>query len=167
MGNRASSAPDHSKEEAPRKALAPHPPSRDRAAAQIVRDHRNTGGDGADDVPPRCFGPLRACCVLRMPIDLETLEATLAALDDFARRNLPDAKLRELDEKDEFPEDLVRRMCSDELGIQLFFVPEEYGGLGAGSYGVYRICEHLAGVDVGIATGVLATFLGLSLIHIS
>ena len=95
-----------------------------------------------------------------MPIDLETLEATLAALDDFARRNLPDAKLRELDEKDEFPEDLVRRMCSDELGIQLFFVPEEYGGLGAGSYGVYRICEHLAGVDVGIATGVLATFLG-------
>jgi alkylation response protein AidB-like acyl-CoA dehydrogenase len=50
-------------------------------------------------------------------------------------------------------------MCGDELGIQLFFVPEQYGGLGAGSYGVYRICEQLAGVDVGIATGVLATFL--------
>ncbi|HEU4731992.1 MAG TPA: acyl-CoA dehydrogenase family protein [Kofleriaceae bacterium] len=95
-----------------------------------------------------------------MAIELETLEATLSALDDFARRNLPDTRLRELDRKDEFPEELVRRMCSDELGIQLFFVPEQYGGLGAGSFGVYRICERLAGIDVGIATGVLATFLG-------
>ena len=95
-----------------------------------------------------------------MPIDLETLDAALASLDDFAHRHLPDALLRDLDHKDEFPEALVRRMCSEELGIQLFFVPESYGGLGAGSYGVYRICERLAGVDVGIATGVLATFLG-------
>lgn len=95
-----------------------------------------------------------------MAIDLDTLDATLAALDDFARRHLPDAKLRALDRDDEFPEQLVRRMCSDELGIQLFFVPETYGGLGAGSFGVYRICERLAAVDVGIATGLLATFLG-------
>lgn len=95
-----------------------------------------------------------------MAIDLETLEAALAALADFARRNLPEATLRELDRNDEFPEALVRRMCSDELGIQLFFVPEIYGGLGAGAFGVYRICEQLAAVDVGIATGLLATFLG-------
>jgi alkylation response protein AidB-like acyl-CoA dehydrogenase len=95
-----------------------------------------------------------------MAIDNETLEAALAALADFARRNLADALLRDLDQKDECPEGLVRRMCSDELGIQLFFVPEKYGGLGAGSFGIYRICEQLAGVDVGIATGVLATFLG-------
>src|ERR1043165_8972146 len=90
----------------------------------------------------------------RMSIDPETLDATLAALADFTRRNLPDVKLRELDRNDEFPEELVRRMCSEELGIQLFFVPEKYGGLGAGSFGIYRICEQLAGVDVGIATGV-------------
>jgi alkylation response protein AidB-like acyl-CoA dehydrogenase len=95
-----------------------------------------------------------------MTIDLETLDAALASLSDFARRHLPDTKLRELDRRDEFPEDLVRRMCSDELGIQLFFIPEKYGGLGAGSFGIYRICEQLAGVDVGIATAVLATFLG-------
>ncbi|HEX8114845.1 MAG TPA: acyl-CoA dehydrogenase family protein, partial [Kofleriaceae bacterium] len=95
-----------------------------------------------------------------MAIDLETLDAALAALEDFARRNLPDAKLRELDRDDEFPEALVRRMFSDELGVQLFFIPEKYGGLGAGAFGVYRICEQLAAVDVGIATGLLATFLG-------
>lgn len=95
-----------------------------------------------------------------MAIDLETLDAALSALDDFAKRYLPDSKLRELDEKDEFPEHIVRRMCGEELGIQLFFVPEKHGGLGAGSYGIYRICEVLAGVDVGVATGVLATFLG-------
>jgi alkylation response protein AidB-like acyl-CoA dehydrogenase len=95
-----------------------------------------------------------------MGIDVETLNATLTALDEFAHRHFPDAKLRALDAADEFPAELIHRMCSDELGIQLFFVPEEYGGLGAGAYGVYRICERLARVDIGIATGVLATFLG-------
>jgi len=102
-----------------------------------------------------------------MSIDPETLDATLAALDDFARRNLPDSKLRELDQKDEFPEALVRRMCSDELGVQLFFVPEKYGGLGAGSFGVYRICEQLARVDLGVPPGLLATFLGSEPISVS
>jgi alkylation response protein AidB-like acyl-CoA dehydrogenase len=95
-----------------------------------------------------------------MAIDLETLDAGLTALDHFAQRYLPDAKLRELDSNDEFPEEIVRRMCSEELGIQLFFVPEKFGGLEAGSFGVYRICERLASVDVGVATGVLATILG-------
>lgn len=95
-----------------------------------------------------------------MAIDLETLDAALSSLADFARRHLTDPVLRDLDQRDHFPEELVRRMCSDELGIQLFFVPEQYGGLGAGAFGVYRICEQLAGIDVGISTGVLATFLG-------
>ena len=46
-------------------------------------------------------------------------------------RELPDSLLIDLDERDEFPEELVRRMSSgEELGIQLLFVPFEYGGHG-------------------------------------
>ncbi|HYF26631.1 MAG TPA: acyl-CoA dehydrogenase family protein [Baekduia sp.] len=93
-------------------------------------------------------------------LDLETLEFTLESLGEFAHRELPDALLIELDERDEFPEGLVRRMCGEELGVQLLFVEEQFGGMGASAFDVYRVCERLAAVDLGIATSVLATFLG-------
>jgi alkylation response protein AidB-like acyl-CoA dehydrogenase len=91
----------------------------------------------------------------------EILKVALTSIDEFAARELPDSLLIELDEKDEFPEELVRRMSSgDELGIQLLFVPYEYGGMGGGAFDVYRICERMAGIDLGLATSELATFLG-------
>jgi alkylation response protein AidB-like acyl-CoA dehydrogenase len=93
-------------------------------------------------------------------LDLETLEFTLESIDEFAHRELPDARLIELDERDEFPEELVRRMCGEDLGVQLAFVPEEHGGMGGSAFDVYRVCERMAGIDLGIATSVLATFLG-------
>ena len=93
-------------------------------------------------------------------LDLGTLKVALKSIDDFARRELPDARLIELDARDEFPEDLVRRMCGEELGIQLLFVPFQYGGMGGDAFDVYRICERMAAVDLGLATSVLATFLG-------
>ena len=91
----------------------------------------------------------------------ETLKVALSSIDEFAARELPDSLLIELDEKDEFPEAIVRRMSSgDELGIQLLFVPFEYGGMGGGAFDVYRICERMAAIDLGVATSELATFLG-------
>jgi alkylation response protein AidB-like acyl-CoA dehydrogenase len=93
-------------------------------------------------------------------LDLESLEFTIESITEFARRELPDALLVELDERDEFPEAIVRRMCGEELGVQLLFVPEEHGGMGGSAFDVYRVCERMAEVDVGIATSVLATFLG-------
>jgi alkylation response protein AidB-like acyl-CoA dehydrogenase len=93
-------------------------------------------------------------------LDLETLEFTLESITEFSHRELSDARLIELDERDEFPEELVRRMCGEELGVQLAFVPEEYGGMGGSAFDVYRVCERMAAIDLGIATSVLATFLG-------
>jgi alkylation response protein AidB-like acyl-CoA dehydrogenase len=93
-------------------------------------------------------------------VEVETLDFTLESIGEFARRELPDSRLIELDEKDEFPEELVRRMCGEELGVQLLFVPEAYGGMGGGALDVYRVCERMAMIDLGIATSVLATFLG-------
>jgi alkylation response protein AidB-like acyl-CoA dehydrogenase len=93
-------------------------------------------------------------------LDGETLEMVLASLREFARTRLGDAVLLDLDARDEMPLDVVREMCGGELGIQLLFVPEEYGGMGGGAFDIYRVCEEMARVDVGVATGVLATFLG-------
>jgi acyl-CoA dehydrogenase len=93
-------------------------------------------------------------------LDKDTLNATLDALREFAARHLPDGTLLDLDARDEFPADIIRAMCGPELGIQLFFVPEAFNGMGGGAFDLYRICEQMARIDVGIATGLLATFLG-------
>jgi acyl-CoA dehydrogenase len=94
-------------------------------------------------------------------LGVEVLNVALKSIDEFASRELPDSLLIDLDERDEFPEEIVRRMSSgEELGIQLLFVPFEYGGMGGGAFDVYRICERMAAIDLGLATSELATFLG-------
>jgi alkylation response protein AidB-like acyl-CoA dehydrogenase len=93
-------------------------------------------------------------------LDLGTLNMTLEAIREYISRALPDDRLLELDHDDVCPLDVVRGMCSDELGIQLLFIPEEYGGMGGDTMDVYRVCEQMARLDVGVATSVLATFLG-------
>ncbi len=92
-------------------------------------------------------------------LDRDTLSLVLDTIRDFGEHELPDTYLLELDEKDEFPEPIVRRMLA-ELGVSLLFIPEKYGGMGAGTFDIYRVCELLARIDVGVATGVFATFLG-------
>jgi alkylation response protein AidB-like acyl-CoA dehydrogenase len=93
-------------------------------------------------------------------LDTATLDMALEAIADFARAELPTEKLLEYDRDDHVPLDVVRAMCSEKLGIQLLFIPEEYGGMGGGTFDVYRVCEAMARIDLGVATGVLATFLG-------
>ncbi len=93
-------------------------------------------------------------------LDKETLELTVAAIQEFAEAHLPLAKLLELDHNDEFPSDVVHEMCGSGLGIQLLFIPEEFEGMGGGAFDVYRVCEEMARIDLGVSTAVLATFLG-------
>lgn len=93
-------------------------------------------------------------------IDSEMLEMTLDAVQRFADDTLPEKLLLDLDADEEFPVTVVRDLCGESIGVQLLFIPEEYGGMGGGAFDVYRVCETMARVDLGIATGVLATFLG-------
>jgi alkylation response protein AidB-like acyl-CoA dehydrogenase len=91
----------------------------------------------------------------------KTLKLSVKSLRDFAKKRLTDQDLIDLDERDECPLEIIRHMCSpDKLGIQLLFVPEEYGGFGGGAFDVYCVCEEMARIDLGVATSVLATFLG-------
>src|ERR1700693_3637872 len=91
----------------------------------------------------------------------KTLKLSLKSLREFAKKRLPDQELIDLDARDECPLEIVRHMCSpDKLGIQLLFIPEEFGGMGGGTFDVYCVCEEMARIDLGVATAVLATFLG-------
>jgi alkylation response protein AidB-like acyl-CoA dehydrogenase len=94
-------------------------------------------------------------------ISKKTLKLSLKSLRDFSKKRLPDQELIDLDARDECPLDTVHAMCDpDGLGIQLLFIPEEYGGFGGGAFDVYCVCEEMARIDLGVATAVLATFLG-------
>jgi alkylation response protein AidB-like acyl-CoA dehydrogenase len=93
-------------------------------------------------------------------LDRDTLDMMLDSLDDFIAEALPDQRRLELDHEDVCPEETIRAMCGEDLGVHLVFIPEEYGGLGGGAFDSYRVCERLARVDIGVATSVFATFLG-------
>jgi alkylation response protein AidB-like acyl-CoA dehydrogenase len=93
-------------------------------------------------------------------LDPGTLTLMLEALGDFVAHELPESRMLELDHEDVCPEDTVRAMCSDALGVQLVFIPEEYGGMGGSAFDSYRVCERMARFDIGLGTSVFATFLG-------
>ncbi|MGD0298497.1 MAG: acyl-CoA dehydrogenase family protein [Bryobacteraceae bacterium] len=99
-------------------------------------------------------------------LDETTLELSLKSIKEFAKDRLPDQKLIAWDERDECPIEIVRGMCGAELGIQLLFIPEAFGGMGGGAFDMYRVCEEMARIDLGIATSVLATFLGSDPINV-
>jgi alkylation response protein AidB-like acyl-CoA dehydrogenase len=93
--------------------------------------------------------------------DADTLDMVLSTLHRYAEKNLTDDYLLELDHKDEFPAKVLEELYDPmTFGLHLTFIPEQYGGLGGGAYDVYRVSEAMAEIDLGIATGVLATFLG-------
>ena len=94
-------------------------------------------------------------------LDADTLDMVLGTLREYAERVLTDEYLRELDHNDEFPTKVLEDLYDpQQIGLHLMFIPEEYGGFGGGAYDIYRISEVMASIDLGVATGVLATFLG-------
>jgi alkylation response protein AidB-like acyl-CoA dehydrogenase len=91
----------------------------------------------------------------------KTLKLSLKSLRDFAKKRLPDQTRIDLDAHDECPLEIVRSLCNPEqIGVQLLFIPEEFGGFGGGAFDVYCVCEEMARMDLGVATSVLATLLG-------
>ena len=94
-------------------------------------------------------------------LDTDTLVMMLDALGDFVGHELTPQRQLDLDHEDVCPEDIVRAMSDpNQLGVQLVFVPEAYGGMDGGAFDSYRICEVMARHDIGLATAVFATFLG-------
>jgi alkylation response protein AidB-like acyl-CoA dehydrogenase len=94
-------------------------------------------------------------------LDTDTLLMMLEALGDFVGHELTPQRQLDLDHEDVCPEDIVRAMSDpNQLGVQLVFIPEVYGGMDGGAFDSYRICEVMARHDIGLATAVFATFLG-------
>ncbi len=90
----------------------------------------------------------------------EMTDMVVQTLLQVVARELPDSKLLELDEKDIFPTDVIRKLLSPDVGLHLIFLPEEVGGLGGGARDICRVSEVMAAHDLGVATAFLAICLG-------
>ncbi len=100
-------------------------------------------------------------------LDAETLDLLLSTLREYAANELTSERLLELDHKDEFPAKVLKDLYDpNQIGLHLLTVPEEFGGIGGGAHDIYRVSEAMAAIDLGIATGVLATFLGTDPINV-
>ena len=94
-------------------------------------------------------------------LDLETLEFTLESINEFARRELPDSLVIELDERDEFPEEIVRRDVRRGARHPAAVHPRGVRRDGRRRRSTSTAsARRMARIDLGIATAVLATFLG-------
>ena len=82
-------------------------------------------------------------------------------IKDLARRiteELIIPKRAELDEKEEFPRDILK--ACGEAGLFGACIPEEYGGSGGGVFENCIIVEELSRGCLGVSTSFAATFLG-------
>lgn len=94
-------------------------------------------------------------------MDPETLSMVLDTLAKLEKERLTPSIKLEMDEKGEFPMELIRFMLSPEIALHLIFIPAEYGGLGAGAKEIAVVSERMAKIDLGIATSFLAICLGM------
>lgn len=93
-------------------------------------------------------------------LSTEMCDMVIQTLRQVVGRELPDEKMLELDEKDIFPEDFIRKLLSPDVGLHLIFLPEEHCGLGGGARDICRVSEEMAAFDLGVATAFLAICLG-------
>jgi alkylation response protein AidB-like acyl-CoA dehydrogenase len=75
-------------------------------------------------------------------------------------RMLPPEVIRHYDEEEIFPEQEIRELLGPDIGLQLLFLPKEYGGLGGGARDMAAVCEELGKICLGVATAFLVVHLG-------
>ena len=81
-------------------------------------------------------------------------------LSQVRERMLTPENLRKWDDEEIFPEAEIRELLGPEIGLQLLFIPEEYGGLGGGARDMAAVSEEMAKICLGVATGFFAIHLG-------
>ncbi|MBI4422105.1 MAG: acyl-CoA dehydrogenase family protein [Elusimicrobia bacterium] len=95
-------------------------------------------------------------------LDAETRKLVLETIAAYGKKRLTHERLIHLDTENKFPDDIMKELYDpDQVAVNLLMIPQKYGGLGGNSFDIYRACELLASFDLGVATSVFATFLGM------
>ncbi|MFA4839886.1 MAG: acyl-CoA dehydrogenase family protein, partial [Candidatus Neomarinimicrobiota bacterium] len=93
-------------------------------------------------------------------LDVETREMILETIHGIRTEILTKEKILELDDTGEFPIEIIRELLSERIGLQMVFIPEDFGGLGGGATDTYFVSVELAKICLGVSTAFLAIHLG-------
>jgi alkylation response protein AidB-like acyl-CoA dehydrogenase len=94
-------------------------------------------------------------------MDPEMLSMVLDTISKLERDKLDLESKLNMDKCGDFPMDLIRFMLGPEVALHLVFIPEEFGGLGAGAADIALISEKMAKIDLAVASSFLAICLGM------
>jgi len=100
-------------------------------------------------------------------MDPEVLSMVLETIGKLEKDKLSIETKLEMDRDGRFPIELIRFMLGPEIALHLIFIPEEYGGLGAGTFDIAVVSERMAKMDLGVATSFLAICLGMDPIRVA
>jgi alkylation response protein AidB-like acyl-CoA dehydrogenase len=93
-------------------------------------------------------------------LDEETRQMVVDTVRQLAKRLLTKKAVLEWDRNEIFPEAAVREMLSPEIGLQLLFIPEEYGGMGGGALDCCAVTREMSKICLGVGTAFFAIQLG-------
>ena len=93
-------------------------------------------------------------------LDAESRKLILDTLRQLRRKLLTKEHILEYDKNDIFPEDVIRKLLAPEIGLQLLFIPEAYGGIGGGARDCCLVTQEMAKICLGVATAFFAIQLG-------
>jgi alkylation response protein AidB-like acyl-CoA dehydrogenase len=93
-------------------------------------------------------------------LDLESRQMVIETVRQLKDRLLTRDKILEYDKNEFFPEDTLREMLGPEIGLQLLFIPEAYGGMGGGTRDCLAVIQELCKICLGIGTAFFSIQLG-------
>ncbi len=93
-------------------------------------------------------------------LDDESRQMVVETVRQLRKKLLTPEKISEWDKHETFPEEAVREMLGPEIGLQLLFIPEEYGGMGGGARDCCAVTREMAKICLGVGTAFFAIQLG-------
>lgn len=93
-------------------------------------------------------------------LDAASRQMVVDTVRQLKNRLLTKEKILEFDQKEIFPEEVIREMLGPEIGLQLLFIPEQYGGMGGGALDCCVVTREMSKICLGVATAFFAIQLG-------
>jgi alkylation response protein AidB-like acyl-CoA dehydrogenase len=93
-------------------------------------------------------------------LDEETRQMVVDTVRQLSKRLLTKQAVLEWDREEVFPEAVIREMLGPEIGLQLLFIPEEYGGMGGGAVDCCAVTREMSKICLGVGTAFFAIQLG-------
>jgi len=93
-------------------------------------------------------------------LDEESRQMVLDIVGQLRKKLLARENILAWDKEEIFPEAAVRQMLSPDIGLQLLFIPEVYGGMGGGARDCCAVTREIAKICLGVGTAFFAIQLG-------